>query len=76
MNIDSYCDQSNKGCYLNGDAINIIFSHLKQLDPEFYRLIAYSIMPNHIHLLFQKNQQLKEIMKRRLFPISRGDHNI
>ncbi|WP_428356330.1 transposase [Methyloprofundus sp.] len=64
MNIDSYCDRSNKGCYLKGDVITIIDSYLKQLDPEFYRLIAYSIMPNHLHLLFQQNQQLKEIMKR------------
>lgn len=29
MNIDSYCDQSSKGCYLNGEVIDIIEGHIK-----------------------------------------------
>lgn len=57
MSIDSYCDQSHKGCYLNGEVIDIIEGYLKQLDPEFYQLIAYSIMPNHVHLLFQQKNK-------------------
>ena len=64
MKLDSYCDQSNKGCYLNGEVIDIIDGYLMKLEPAFYRLIAYSIMPNHVHLLFQQKQELKEIMKR------------
>ncbi|TXL13153.1 hypothetical protein BMR05_12800 [Methylococcaceae bacterium HT4] len=64
MEIDSYCDQPNKGCYLNGEVMDIIGCHLKQLDPKFYRLIAYSIMPNHVHLLFQQKQELQEIMRK------------
>jgi len=64
MQIDSYCDQSNKGCYLNCEVIDIIGGHIKNLDPDFYQLIAYSIMPNHVHLLFQQKQDLKEIMRK------------
>ncbi|RLA24945.1 MAG: hypothetical protein DRQ62_03980 [Gammaproteobacteria bacterium] len=64
MQIDSYCDQSSKGCYLNGEVIDIVGGHLKQLETEFYQLIAYSIMPNHVHLLFQQKQELKEIMRK------------
>ena len=64
MNIDSYCDQSDKGCCLNGEVIDIIKNHIKQLDPEFFVLIAVSIMPNHMHLLFQQKQELQEIMRK------------
>ena len=61
--IDSYCDQSNKGCYLNDEVIDIIKSHIIQLDPEFYVLIAVSVMPNHVHFLFQQKQSLRKIMQ-------------
>lgn len=64
MNIDSFCDLSDKGCYLNGEVMDIIGDCLKQLEPEFYQLMAYSIMPNHVHLLFQQKQELKEIMRK------------
>jgi len=40
MQIDSYCDQSSKGCYLNGEVIDIIGGHLKQLEPEFYQPLS------------------------------------
>jgi hypothetical protein len=49
MSIDSYCDQSHKGCYLNGEVIDIIEGYLKQLDPEFYQLIAYTFCAYFTH---------------------------
>jgi REP element-mobilizing transposase RayT len=64
MKIDCYCDQSDNGCYLNDEVINILMTHLKLLDPDFYQLIAFSIMPNHVHLLIQQKQALATIMQK------------
>lgn len=64
MKIDKYCDQSNQGCYLNGEVINLVMNFIKSLEPDFYNLIAVSIMPNHIHLLIQQKQQLSVIMQK------------
>jgi len=64
MKIDEYCDQSNKGCYLNGESIFVIMTQLKTLGSEFYQLYAVSVMPNHVHLLIQQKQDLSEIMRK------------
>jgi len=64
MKIDAYCDQSNKGCYLNGKVANLTMSYLKSLEPEYYLLTAVSIMPNHIHLLIQQKQELPIVMQK------------
>jgi len=64
MKIDTYCDQSDKGCYLNNEIIDLVLTYIKSLDPNFYELYAVSIMPNHIHLLIQQKQELAIIMKK------------
>ena len=64
MKIDAYCDRSSKGCYLNAEVITIIMGYLKQIEPEYYELHAISIMPNHVHLLFQQNLELKQIVQK------------
>lgn len=64
MKIDAYCDQLDKGCYLNGDIITIVMDSLRRLEPKYYELHAVSIMPNHIHLLFQQNAELRIIMQK------------
>ena len=64
MKIDEYCDQSNKGCYLNGEVLNLIMTYLKTLEPEFYQLCAVSVMPNHVHLLIQQKQELGITMQK------------
>jgi len=64
MQIDEYSDRSNKGCYLNKGFIALLMTHIKALDPVFYRLIAVSIMPNHVHLLVQQTEEMKVIMKK------------
>ena len=63
MKIDEYCDHSTLGCYLIGEVINIILTHIKSLEPDYYQLIAISIMPNHIHLLIKQKQDLKVVMQ-------------
>lgn len=64
MKIDEYCDQSNKGCYLNGEIIDTVMIYIKSLEPEFYQLIAIIIMPNHVHLLIRQKQELRIIMQK------------
>ncbi|NOQ15480.1 MAG: hypothetical protein GQ581_00300 [Methyloprofundus sp.] len=64
MKIDKYCDESNKGCYLNNEVIHVLMTYLKELDPDFYQLIAVSIMPNHVHLLIRQRQELPIIMQK------------
>ncbi|NOQ36465.1 MAG: hypothetical protein GQ569_11335 [Methylococcaceae bacterium] len=62
--IDQYVDKSPKGAYLNADKIKLLASYLKELESEFYDLIAFSIMPNHVHLLFTQKQELSVIMQK------------
>ena len=64
MKIDQHCDQSNKGCYLNGETIDMVMTCIKSLDPDYYKLIAVSIMPNHVHLLIQQKQELRIILQK------------
>ena len=64
MKIDDYCDHSSNGCYLNDQIIDIVLTYIQSLEPDFYKLIAISIMPNHIHLLIQQKQQLSIIMQK------------
>ena len=62
--IDQYLDNSPKGAYLNGNKIELLAVYLKKLEPELYDLIAFSIMPNHVHILFTQKQELHKIMQK------------
>ena len=61
--IDTYLDSSNKGCYLNGNVLEYLREFFLDKDKILYELIAFCIMPNHIHILFKQNMELKKIMK-------------
>ena len=61
--IDSYLDNSSNGCYLNGDVLNYLKSFFIEKDKNLYELIAFCIMPNHIHIFFKQNIALDKIMK-------------
>ena len=63
LKIDEYLDKSNAGCILNGSIITLIHDYVKSLEPKYYRLICISVMPNHVHVLIQQNQQLSKIMQ-------------
>lgn len=39
-------------------------AYIKTLDPDFYQLIAVSIMSNHVHLLIQQRIDLRLIMQK------------
>ena len=61
--IDQYIDNSPKGCYLNGEVFDYLRDYFISKDKSFYDLIAFSIMPNHVHILFKQNIELPKIMK-------------
>jgi len=61
--IDQYIDLSAKGCYLNGSVLEYLKEFFISKDKSFYDLDAFCVMPNHIHILFKQNDELKKIMK-------------
>ncbi len=62
MKIDAYLDTSKNGRHLNGEIIEVVIEHCKNLEPECYKLICLSVMPNHIHILFEQYQNLGEVI--------------
>ena len=61
--IDRYIDHSPKGRYLNDEVLDYLYNYFLDKDKELYELIAFSIMPNHVHILFKQNTELSKIMK-------------
>ncbi|MFW5444398.1 MAG: transposase [Methylococcaceae bacterium] len=61
--VDKYADTSIKGAYLKDDTLVLLFDFLKSKDPGYYDLIAFSIMPNHVHLLVKPNIPLSKLMQ-------------
>ena len=62
--LDNHLDNSLDGAYLNGEILKIIKNYLLSLDKTLCEIIAFSIMPNHIHLLVKQYKSMAEIMKR------------
>jgi len=52
--IEKYLDSGKGACYLRDERIaRLVQDALKCFDGERYRLIAWCIMPNHVHVLIQ-----------------------
>ncbi|SFV64253.1 hypothetical protein-transmembrane prediction [hydrothermal vent metagenome] len=62
--IDNYLDSSNNGAYLNGEVLLYLYDFLKKQDRILYDLVAFCIMPNHIHILCKPLQKLSIVMQR------------
>ena len=60
---DQFLDNSRAGAILNNEIISLLISLFKSKDKVDYNLFAVSIMPNHVHLLFQQLQPLSIIMQ-------------
>jgi len=63
--IEAYLDQGYGACYLSDDRIaNMMQSALLHFEGERYRLSAWVVMPNHVHLLAApcEAQSLSDIM--------------
>nr|WP_255589805.1 transposase [Marinicella sp. NBU2979] len=62
--IDQYLDHSDSGRILDADLIDLTQLYCHNLSPEYYQLIALSVMPNHVHILFEQRQDLDVIMQK------------
>ena len=56
---------------MNGDVLSYLRDFLLSNDHVFYELAAFSIMPNHVHLLLKPNEQLAMLMQKIKGPSSR-----
>ena len=61
--IDEYLDNSNNGAYLYDKNINILKEVIFSKDKYLYELEAFSIMPNHVHILLKQKEELSIIIK-------------
>jgi len=62
--IDKYLDNSKKGVYLNADVLKLTKKYLLDLDKNMCEIVAFSIMPNHIHLILIQHNSLPKIMQK------------
>jgi len=61
--IDKYLDQSQNGAYLTDEVLLFLNDFIKTNDAVLYGLIAFCIMPNHVHLLIRPLDKLARIMR-------------
>jgi len=61
--IDDYLDQSTAGVVLNGDVLVLLNSFIQSHHSVLYELIAFCIMPNHVHLLIKSLIDLDKLMQ-------------
>jgi REP element-mobilizing transposase RayT len=62
--IDRYLDNSSKGAYLNGEVLTYLKGFLHSLDGDLYELVAFVVMPNHVHILFRQTDALNTTMQK------------
>jgi REP element-mobilizing transposase RayT len=62
--IDTYLDTSQKGAYLTNDILLYLYDYFISQDKILYDLIAFSIMPNHIHILFKPYDKLSKVIQK------------
>ena len=48
---------------MTGDVLELLSDFLKQKDTVLYELIAFCIMPNHVHLLIKPLDNLTRVMQ-------------
>jgi len=61
--LDNYLDKSSQGAYLNGAVIELVKQYLLEMDESLCEVIAFSIMPNHIHILLVQEVELAKIVQ-------------
>ncbi|MFV0553249.1 MAG: transposase [Mangrovibacterium sp.] len=61
---EAYLDSGYGCCALgNPEMAHVMFETLKCHDGEKYNLLAWSIMPNHVHVLIKTNRELSSIVQ-------------
>jgi REP element-mobilizing transposase RayT len=61
--IDNHLDQSIKGTYLNDEILQLLYNFIRAKNTVLYKLIAFCIMPNHVHLLIKPLDKLAKVMQ-------------
>ena len=61
--LDNYLDKSSQGAHLNGEIVAVIKEYLLGMDESLCEVIAFSIMPNHIHILLVQKVELAKIVQ-------------
>lgn len=61
--IDNYLDQSTNGTYLTNYVLNFLYDFFIKKDNDVFDLIAFCIMPNHVHLLIKPLKAVPHVMK-------------
>ena len=61
--LDKYLDSSSSGAILNGDILDSLYQFFLHEDHKIYNLISFSIMPNHVHILFKQTTALADTIK-------------
>jgi len=61
--IDAHLDLSSQGAYLFDAQISIFRQVILEKDHFLYDLIAYSVMPNHVHILLKQKTELVKVIK-------------
>jgi len=61
--MDKILDLSKEGAILNAEIIELLMQYLLSKNASLYNLIAVSIMPNHVHLMFEQLVPLTQIMQ-------------
>jgi REP element-mobilizing transposase RayT len=61
--MDKYTDSSLSGCYLNGELLEYLKNFFLKQNSLLYELVAFCIMPNHVHMLLKQKIELAKMMK-------------
>ncbi|WP_019613761.1 transposase [Psychromonas ossibalaenae] len=62
LQADCHLDTSYLGAYLNDDVLLYLCEFIKSKNRELYQLIAFVIIPNHVHLLIKPLKSLPVLM--------------
>ena len=62
--IDKYLDQSTAGAVLSGEVLVLLNAFIQAHHLVLYELIAFCIMPNHVHLLIKPLIDLDKLMQK------------
>ena len=62
--IDEYLDRSTAGAVLNSEVLVLLNTFIKEHDSVLYELLAFCIMPNHVHLLIKPWVDLDKLMQK------------
>ncbi|PKH02727.1 hypothetical protein CXF72_10135 [Psychromonas sp. MB-3u-54] len=62
LTADLHLDESQQGAYLHGEVLSYLNDFIINKNQELYQLVAFCIMPNHVHLLIKTLMPLATMM--------------